>query len=219
MTGIMLMGEITSSDARWHSGWRHCARRRKEVSPLAPLTTHDSSIVSFFQEHAVVFMVELPRAAPLPLVDVTEGGKTPVELPVPITGLCVPNRPLMHILMTMTTSLFLLPDACFLVLCASFRYTMLIATVLTSDLVVTSVVWMAGGGQPTRANTGQVVAPMKAEGRRSFHRPQTKGEAAWRQHLSGFVILMADSLQARACRTMSCFPFRRSGDSRSLACR
>src|SRR5947209_9730224 len=92
MTGIMLMGEITSSDARWHSGWRHCARRRKEVSPLAPLTTHDSSIVSFFQEHAVVFMVELPRAAPLPLVDVTEGGKTPVELPVPITGLCVPKQ-------------------------------------------------------------------------------------------------------------------------------
>jgi hypothetical protein len=155
-------------------------------------------------------MVELPRAAPLLLVYVTEGGKTPVELPVPITGLCVPK---------MATGLFLLSDACFLVLCASFRYTMLIATVLTSDLVVTSVVWMAGGGQPTRANTWQLVAPMKAEGRSSFHRPQTKGEAAWRQHLSGFVILMADSLQARACRTMSCFPFRRSDDSRSRACR
>jgi hypothetical protein len=60
----------------------------------------------------------------------------------------------MHILMTMTTSLFLLPDACFLVLCASFRYTMLIATVLASDLGAISVVWRQAEEDPQERTPG-----------------------------------------------------------------
>jgi hypothetical protein len=51
-----------------------------------------SSLLPFFQEHAIVSMVQLSRATPLLTVYVTEGNCTPVELPVVTTGLCLMKR-------------------------------------------------------------------------------------------------------------------------------